>query len=820
MSFSPVVGNPKPYYPDSNGDPYVGMRLFFYYADTSTKLDTQTDSTGLVDNTNPIVIGADGYPTGDVMIYGLNGQGYKVIAAPPGSDDPPTSPLWTINKIYPGIYIDSEWINPLTATYIDAQHFSVAGDQTSDYHIGRPIKCTGGADIYTEVVSSTYTTLTTVTTLSDVALNASMNTVYLGIQAADSTSSNRNYYPVLPTETAGNIENINYDYGNLFRYTPRIYIKSILDGTIATGLESYLNNALTDGNVYIQPGSTIPLTNPIDLELSNRTIVAYGVTFKFNNDWVHTREGTPYEQLYFFNFGTDATRPNTAGNTTVSNVNIYGAIFDADYPTSVGSGQVIYKPTVIEIGIGSSDIRIIDCEIRDHRDQSGGSRGSIFGRTGTQRITVDRCRFINTDEADAHGGGAVVFSGTDCHVTNCTFENLYDASISFDDGAYCTATKNILRLDAVDGSGSLISVGNIVQIAHGSHHCIFADNVINGVSQAGISLFSTSAENYDNVISNNTIDGGGAVADGSASYLIKCDEYTRNTTIIGNTLSNPSNTAAASACIYIYPRNNIVCDNILTDWDENRERTQQNYRGISLRFDNDPTESFIATNNIIAVGNSSILLTSGDYLNTKQITIENNTFIAGTSNDTNNGVYAINYSNTGTKYIRINDNSYDGEFGSDWAGTWHLISYFQTTRISHKRPNTKLGYNTKIVYFSAAPSIGTWAQGDIIYDITPDASGQIGWVCVTSGTFSSATDATGDTDGSTAVITGMTDTSDFNTGDFVTVSAGFPSAAIPYEIISKTATSVTLDTVSTSVQSNVTVATVDPTFKTFGAISA
>lgn len=99
MSYSPVLGNPKPQYEDSNGAPYVGMRLFFYAAGTSTKQNTQTTSAGSVNNTNPIVIDANGYPTGGVMIYGDDTFTYKVVAAAPGSDDPPTSSLWSIDNV-------------------------------------------------------------------------------------------------------------------------------------------------------------------------------------------------------------------------------------------------------------------------------------------------------------------------------------------------------------------------------------------------------------------------------------------------------------------------------------------------------------------------------------------------------------------------------------------------------------------------------------------------------------------------------------------------------------------------------------------------
>jgi hypothetical protein len=68
-----------------------------------------------------------------------------------------------------------------------------------------------------------------------------------------------------------------------------------------------------------------------------------------------------------------------------------------------------------------------------------------------------------------------------------------------------------------------------------------------------------------------------------------------------------------------------------------------------------------------------------------------------------------------------------------------------------------------------------------------------------------AADATGDPDGSTALITGLTDTSDFNVGDRVTVSAGFPSATDGYKITALAATTMTLDTLSTSAETDVTI---------------
>ena len=269
MSFSPVVGNPKPYYPDSNGDPYVGMRLFFYYADTSTKLDTQTDSTGLVDNTNPVVIGADGYPTGDVMIYGLNSQGYKVVAAPPGSDDPPTSPLWTINKIYPGVNVDGdEWINPVVAARSSATTFTVT--DSSAYSVGQRFKATGGADRYGLIAKLNSAILVTVSNVTDSTgavstLHASMDTVYESILDGGATTGNTNSYEVESWETGTSILNYRYEPGNLLRYIPVEYHATILDKTITTDLATYIQTAWIDcltGGIQLKiPKGRYPFTS-------------------------------------------------------------------------------------------------------------------------------------------------------------------------------------------------------------------------------------------------------------------------------------------------------------------------------------------------------------------------------------------------------------------------------------------------------------------------------------------------------------------------------------------------------------------------------
>lgn len=86
----------KPQYFDNNGVVADSYRLFFYEAGTSTKLDTYDDADLNSLNTNPVVLDS----AGRANIFPLP-QAYKVVFAAPGSDDPPSSPIWTVDDVIP-----------------------------------------------------------------------------------------------------------------------------------------------------------------------------------------------------------------------------------------------------------------------------------------------------------------------------------------------------------------------------------------------------------------------------------------------------------------------------------------------------------------------------------------------------------------------------------------------------------------------------------------------------------------------------------------------------------------------------------------------
>lgn len=75
--------------------PGVGMQLFTYIANSSTKQATWTDSTQTSQNTNPIIADANG-----VMIVWLDPTlVYKFVLAAKNDTDPPTSPIYSEDNI-------------------------------------------------------------------------------------------------------------------------------------------------------------------------------------------------------------------------------------------------------------------------------------------------------------------------------------------------------------------------------------------------------------------------------------------------------------------------------------------------------------------------------------------------------------------------------------------------------------------------------------------------------------------------------------------------------------------------------------------------
>jgi hypothetical protein len=187
-----LAPQPRQQYLDSNGNPYVGAKLFTYLNKTTTKLATYSDNGLTVAHSNPIVLDAAGRPPAEIW---LSDNIYTFVLAPATDTDPPASPILTdddisgINNVSSSLSLD-QWVAGSTPTQTAANKFTLLGDQTIIYHAGRRLKLVlAGSTLYGTIISSVYTSLTTITVhLDSSALDATLSAVSYGITSFNNTA--------------------------------------------------------------------------------------------------------------------------------------------------------------------------------------------------------------------------------------------------------------------------------------------------------------------------------------------------------------------------------------------------------------------------------------------------------------------------------------------------------------------------------------------------------------------------------------------------------------------------------------------------------
>lgn len=183
--------------PGSN-TPASGALLFCYQVGTTAKQNTYTDASASTARTNPIVLDSGGNIPGNGEVWIASSA--KFVLAPFNDGDPPTSPYWTRDNL-PGVNNISstqvqslssgnEWIVGSIPTFVGVTAFTVTGDQTTTYALGRRIKAvvTGG-DRYGIVTSTVFGVVTTIgVTLDSSTLNGGLSAVSYGILATPNGS--------------------------------------------------------------------------------------------------------------------------------------------------------------------------------------------------------------------------------------------------------------------------------------------------------------------------------------------------------------------------------------------------------------------------------------------------------------------------------------------------------------------------------------------------------------------------------------------------------------------------------------------------------
>lgn len=175
---------------DANGDPLSGGTIEIYVAGTSTPAASTSDKAGLIPNSWPLTLDTLGLNTqGAVWLTG--GSAYKFVIK-----DSDGVTLRTIDYIAgvndTSISVDQWVLYQSAPTFLSATSFSVVGDQTQTFQVGRRLKTqnTGGV-VYSTVINSYYGTPNTVVTVQNESgvLDSGLSQASYGLTSAGSETS-------------------------------------------------------------------------------------------------------------------------------------------------------------------------------------------------------------------------------------------------------------------------------------------------------------------------------------------------------------------------------------------------------------------------------------------------------------------------------------------------------------------------------------------------------------------------------------------------------------------------------------------------------
>ena len=179
---------PKKRFYDSNGKPLALGKIYTYQAGTTdAPRPTYTTAIGNVENTNPIILNAEGYAT----IY-LDGDYYFDVR---DADD---NPIWNEDNVS-GENTD-EWNNCTVPTYVSGTTIELDGNVTDQFSLGRAVRVNNLGTFSTSFITSTsFAAGVTTVVLNDSIITVSSSQICTSILSSDSFTA--------PEITGGTIDN-------------------------------------------------------------------------------------------------------------------------------------------------------------------------------------------------------------------------------------------------------------------------------------------------------------------------------------------------------------------------------------------------------------------------------------------------------------------------------------------------------------------------------------------------------------------------------------------------------------------------------------
>lgn len=573
-----------------------------------------------------------------------------------------------------------------------------------------------------------------------------------------------------------------------------------------------------------------------DLEIWGRT---YGYTALADPNIVNGDDGirvlsgnnTRIERLIAKNFGDSALRFNTstfwvgAKSTTFPNAGIYSnnifvkdSYFLDNFQLSTTASGANYQGGTHNVFMTNNTFEGIGGSIKFANRAPGGANiyftNNIVSKVGRHALELDSYNnlFIQGNTIENCKNFGIYIIANDLQPIGFEFNTLTIKDNIISGGVLTTASSSsggiLINPDLYpDGTRWDFKGLNI------------SGNVIKDMPAATYPVNIASGSYQGSIIANNNINN----CAGTVTFRMtpRCSATTglnNNMLITGNVVTKTSGTKCtfvdlvpSNGAAGVYFRGVTLSNNM---FDNSDASLGSNASNDSYFFHGDYVQDTHILNNWWrGYGSTAVYIQNeGDSL-----TIQGNDFF--NSNTAAGSVLVI----TKVNGLRINDNrlgnSFSGTgainidrqcqavrmFGNDLTGSTNA-----TISVSNVPIKTSQDGQRRIDYLAAAttPTAGTWNIGDQAWTTTPSSGAAPGGVCTVAGSYSAIT-ATASSDGSTAVLTSLSNFTNLAVGTYFT-HAGFTGTV---RIISMTATTITVSANSTSIQAAQAITVAAATFK-------
>lgn len=346
--------------PGSN-TPGNGVQLFIYLAGSTTKTTVYKTISGTA-HTNPIVLDSGGNLPGQSQLWIPEGVTIKAVYAPSNDSDPPSSPYITLDNLS-GINdiaaTASQWVTGPTPTYVSGTQFTLVGDQTAIFQVGRRIQFTAtGGTGYGTINASVFGALTTVTIIPDsIPLDSGLSVVdYALLSATNPSIPSINVFVSEPSgrlTLSSGVAVTNTDIGSQTLYftpykgnTIELYNGTYWNKHVFTEISIAVpNTSNTVYDVFAYPiSSAVGLSTAVWSNTSTRTTSSALVPL--NGAYVRTGDTS---QRYLGSFATATTSGFITDSRSARRLqNYYNTtprqLFVTETTTSWNNSSTIYRP--------------------------------------------------------------------------------------------------------------------------------------------------------------------------------------------------------------------------------------------------------------------------------------------------------------------------------------------------------------------------------------------------------------------------------------------------------------------------------------------